>query len=45
MLEVRMHWRRGHLHTVKFGKGRESSRLDWFEPILVNAPEGKEVNV
>lgn len=36
---VRMHWRRGHLHTVKFGKGRESSRLDWFEPVLVNAPE------
>jgi hypothetical protein len=36
---VRMHWRRGHLHTVKFGKGRESSRMDWFEPVLVNAPE------
>lgn len=36
---VRMHWRRGHLHTVKFGKGRESSRMAWFEPVLVNAPE------
>ena len=36
----RIHWRRGHFHTVSHGKGRLLKRLDWFEPVMVgvNAP-------
>lgn len=34
---VRMHWRRGHLHTVLHGPAKSLSRVDWFEPVLVNA--------
>lgn len=30
------HWRAGHWHTVKHGKGRQLSRIDWFEPVYVN---------
>lgn len=38
----RMHWRVGHMHTVSFGKDRLQKRLDWFEPVLVNAePQDK----
>lgn len=41
-VKVRTHWRRGHLHTVLFGPARSKSRLDWFEPVLVNAPEKEQ---
>lgn len=34
----KMHWRRGHFHTVLYGKGRSQRRNDWFEPVLVNPP-------
>lgn len=43
-IKVRTHWRRGHLHTVLFGSARSKSRLDWFEPVLVNAPDKAETN-
>lgn len=33
----RMHWRRGHLRRVRFGKGRTEVRTVWIEPVLVNA--------
>ena len=32
-----MHWRRGHWHTYKVGKGRAEEKLNWVEPVLVNA--------
>ena len=35
----KVHWRMGHWHTVLHGKGRALRRLDWFEPVLVNAAE------
>ena len=31
------HWRRGHWHTYKTGKGRQIDELKWIEPVLVNA--------
>jgi hypothetical protein len=31
------HMRRGHIHTVRFGKDRSESRKQWFPPIFVNA--------
>jgi hypothetical protein len=31
------HMRRGHIHTVRFGKERSESRKQWFPPIFVNA--------
>lgn len=31
------HWRRGHWHTVRFGRGRSQRKLEWFEPVYVNA--------
>jgi len=34
---VATHWRRGHWHTVRHGSKREERRLQWYEPILVNA--------
>ena len=34
---VTPHWRSGHWHTVRHGKGKQESRLDWFEPVYVNA--------
>ena len=34
----RMHWRCGHWHYVVHGKGRTQRKLDWFQPVLVNAP-------
>jgi hypothetical protein len=34
---VSTHWRRGHWHTVRHGSKREERRLQWYEPILVNA--------
>lgn len=36
------HWRRGHWHTVRFGKGRQERRVDWFQPVFVN-PQAVEV--
>jgi hypothetical protein len=33
----RMHWRRGHMHTVVHGEGRSLRKLQWFEPVLVNS--------
>ena len=35
----RMHWRKGHWHTVLSGKGRINRDLKWFEPVFVNKPE------
>lgn len=32
----RVHFRRGHLHTVLHGPGKEKSRLQWFQPVWVN---------
>jgi hypothetical protein len=31
------HWRRGHWHTVRYGEGRLQRRVDWFQPVYVNA--------
>ena len=31
------HWRAGHWHTVCHGKGRQERRIDWFQPVYVNA--------
>jgi hypothetical protein len=33
----RPHMRRGHIHTVRFGRGRSESRKQWFPPVFVNA--------
>jgi len=40
--KVVTHWRAGHIHTVSFGKGRQQKKEKWFEPILVNPPDGDE---
>lgn len=32
---IRPHTRRGHFHTVRYGKGRALSYIDWFPPIPV----------
>jgi hypothetical protein len=34
---VRTHWRRGHFHTVCYGKKRQQRRLRWYEPMIINA--------
>lgn len=34
---VRPHWRSGHWHRVRHGKGREAIRLQWYRPVYVNA--------
>lgn len=34
---VAPHWRKGHMHTVLHGPGRAQRRLQWFEPVMVNA--------
>ena len=31
------HWRSGHWHTVRHGERRKQRRLEWFEPVYVNA--------
>ena len=31
----RLHWRRGHWHTVLHGEKRQSSRMQWFQPVYV----------
>lgn len=36
-IKVRPHWRSGHWHTVRHGKGREQERLQWYRPTYVNA--------
>jgi hypothetical protein len=36
-LSVRPHWRSGHWHTVRYGKGREHTRTQWYRPVYVNA--------
>jgi hypothetical protein len=38
-LSPRMHFRIGHQHTVRFGPQKSLSRIDWYEPILVNGPK------
>lgn len=40
-----MHWRRGHMRRQKCGQGRTLSKLIWIDPMLVNAPEPKEVKL
>ena len=35
-IKVRPHWRSGHWHTVRHGKGREQERLQWYRPVYVN---------
>lgn len=32
---VKGHWRKAHFHTVRYGKGRALSYIDWFPPIPV----------
>lgn len=34
---VRSHWRRGHWHTVVYGRGRSERRVQWFKPVFVNS--------
>lgn len=36
-IKVRPHWRSGHWHTVRHGKGRQEERLQWYRPVYVNA--------
>lgn len=36
-IKVRPHWRSGHWHTVRHGKGREQERLQWYRPVYVNS--------
>jgi hypothetical protein len=36
-IKVRPHWRSGHWHTVRHGKGREHERLQWYRPVYVNS--------
>lgn len=31
------HWRKGHWHHFRYGKGREKLRLKWVEPVFVNS--------
>ncbi len=35
--KVSPHIRRGHFHTVKYGKGKKFSKLVYFNPIIVNS--------
>ncbi len=32
----RLHWRRGHWHTVLHGEKRQSRRMQWFQPVYVS---------
>lgn len=34
---VAPHWRAGHWHTVRHGSGKEKARMQWYQPVLVNA--------
>lgn len=36
-IKVRPHWRSGHWHTVRHGKGRQAERLQWYRPVYVNS--------
>lgn len=36
------HLRRGHFHTVRFGPGKQDSKLDFYESVVVN-PAGLDV--
>lgn len=36
-IKVRPHWRSGHWHTVRHGKGKEQTRTQWYRPTYVNA--------
>lgn len=38
----KLHLRRGHAHTVRFGKLWAERRVDWFPPILVNCDDGDD---
>lgn len=40
----RLHLRRGHAHTVRFGRLWSERRVDWFPPILVNCDDGSGGN-
>ena len=31
------HWRRGHWHTFLYGKGKKERKIQWVEPVYVNA--------
>ena len=31
------HWRKGHWHTVLHGPGKKERKLQWFQPVYVNA--------
>ena len=41
---VAPHIRRAHLHTFRYGKGRELSKVKWLPPLFVNA-QGEEINL
>lgn len=36
-IKVRPHWRSGHWHTVRHGKGKQEERLQWYRPVYVNS--------
>lgn len=38
-IKVRPHWRCGHWHTVRHGKGKERTRTQWYRPVYVNADQ------
>lgn len=38
-VKVRPHWRSGHWHTVRHGKGKEHTRTQWYRPVYVNADQ------
>lgn len=38
-IKVRPHWRSGHWHTVRHGKGKEHTRTQWYRPTYVNAEQ------
>lgn len=38
-IKVRPHWRSGHWHTVRHGKGKEHTRTQWYRPTYVNADQ------
>lgn len=40
---ITLHWRRGHLRGVRYGKGKELLKMMFIKPCLVNYREGDEI--
>lgn len=38
--EMPTHWRRGHWYPTRYGKARQSVRMDWRDGVVVNADKG-----